>query len=106
MVQGDTDAIASGMGTGGSSSIPCGGASVAGAARKLADNLKALAADALEAGPADLEIAAGTASFERKRHEGAAHLLDGNVARDEDQARTAILLVGPTVQRNRLADDG
>jgi carbon-monoxide dehydrogenase large subunit len=59
VVQGDTDLIATGVGTGGSSSIPCGGASVAGAARKLANNLKALAADALEAGPGDLEIADG-----------------------------------------------
>jgi carbon-monoxide dehydrogenase large subunit len=59
MVQGDTDRIASGLGTGGSSSIPAGGASVSAAARKLADNLKELAADALEAGKQDLEIADG-----------------------------------------------
>jgi len=59
VVQGDTDRIATGGGTGGSSSIPCGGASVAGAARKLAANLRTLAADALEASPADLEIAGG-----------------------------------------------
>ena len=59
VVQGDTDLIATGLGTGGSSSIPCGGASVSGAAKKLAANLKALAADVLEASPADLEIAAG-----------------------------------------------
>jgi carbon-monoxide dehydrogenase large subunit len=60
VVQGDTDLIATGTGTGGSSSIPCGGASVAGAADKLARNLKELAADALEASPADLELADGT----------------------------------------------
>jgi carbon-monoxide dehydrogenase large subunit len=59
VIQGDTDVIATGLGTGGSSSIPCGGASVAGASRKLAANLKTLAADALEASPGDLEIAAG-----------------------------------------------
>src|SRR2546425_838316 len=57
VVQGDTDLIATGGGTGGSSSIPCGGASVAGAARKLAANLKTLAADAPEASPAGLEDA-------------------------------------------------
>jgi aerobic carbon-monoxide dehydrogenase large subunit len=57
--QGDTDLIQSGVGTGGSSSIPCGGASVAGAARKLADNLKNLATDTLEAAASDLEIANG-----------------------------------------------
>ena len=35
VIQGDTDLIATGTGTGGSSSIPCGGASVAGAAKSL-----------------------------------------------------------------------
>ena len=34
VIQGDTDLIATGTGTGGSSSIPCGGASVAGAAEQ------------------------------------------------------------------------
>ena len=61
MVQGDTDLIATGLGTGGSSSIPCGGASVAGATRKLADTLKEIAADALETAVSDLEIAEGGA---------------------------------------------
>ena len=51
--------IATGAGTGGSSSIPAGGARCRGAATKLADNLKELAADALEASPGDLEIADG-----------------------------------------------
>jgi carbon-monoxide dehydrogenase large subunit len=60
IIQGDTDRIATGIGTGGSSSIPCGGASLSGAAEKLADNLKRLAAEALEAGADDLEIAEGT----------------------------------------------
>jgi carbon-monoxide dehydrogenase large subunit len=59
MVQGDTDRIKSGLGTGGSSSIPCGGASLAGAAEKLAENLKRLAAEALETSMEDLEIADG-----------------------------------------------
>jgi len=59
MVQGDTDRIKNGIGTGGSSSIPCGGASLAGAAEKLADNLKRLAAEALEASAEDLEIVGG-----------------------------------------------
>ena len=58
--QGDTDRIATGTGTGGSSSIPCGGASLAGASRALAENLKRLAADALEASAGDLEIVDGT----------------------------------------------
>jgi carbon-monoxide dehydrogenase large subunit len=58
-VQGDTERIATGAGTGGSSSIPVGGVAVGGASRKLADNLKVLASDKLEAGIADLEIADG-----------------------------------------------
>ncbi|MGE4167000.1 MAG: xanthine dehydrogenase family protein molybdopterin-binding subunit, partial [Xanthobacteraceae bacterium] len=60
MHQGDTDRLATGGGTGGSSSIPCGGASLDGAAKKLADQIKKLAADALEAAAGDLEIDAGT----------------------------------------------
>jgi carbon-monoxide dehydrogenase large subunit len=60
VMQGDTDAIASGAGTGGSSSIPVGGVSVDRAAKTLAEQLKQLAADALEAAPTDMEIADGT----------------------------------------------
>jgi len=59
VLQGDTDRIATGAGTGGSSSIPCGGVSLAGAAEKLAGSLKKLAADALEANAGDLELADG-----------------------------------------------
>jgi len=57
VIQGDTDLIATGAGTGGSSSIPCGGVSVAGAADQLADRLKTLAGNVLEAAPGDLEFA-------------------------------------------------
>ena len=60
VVQGDTDLIATGAGTGGSSSIPVGGVSVDRASKTLADQLKRLAADALEAAPGDMEIADGT----------------------------------------------
>ncbi|MEO1198883.1 MAG: xanthine dehydrogenase family protein molybdopterin-binding subunit [Pseudomonadota bacterium] len=59
VVQGDTDRIATGSGTGGSRSIPVGGASVAGASRMLADRIRELAADKLEAAAADLELANG-----------------------------------------------
>jgi carbon-monoxide dehydrogenase large subunit len=59
VIQGDTDAIETGGGTGGSRSIPVGGASVAGASELLATRLKELASDALEAAAADLEIADG-----------------------------------------------
>jgi len=59
LVQGDTDAIRTGAGTGGSSSIPVGGVSVDRASGKLADQLKELGAEALEASIGDLEIANG-----------------------------------------------
>ncbi|MGH6663441.1 MAG: xanthine dehydrogenase family protein molybdopterin-binding subunit, partial [Pseudolabrys sp.] len=60
VMQGDTDAIATGAGTGGSSSIPVGGVSVDRATKTLAEQLKQLAADALEAAAGDMEIADGT----------------------------------------------
>ncbi|HYC16227.1 MAG TPA: xanthine dehydrogenase family protein molybdopterin-binding subunit [Pseudolabrys sp.] len=60
VLQGDTDRIKSGAGTGGSSSIPVGGVSVDRAARKLADQIKEIAADALESATGDLEIVDGT----------------------------------------------
>ncbi len=60
VVQGDTDRIATGAGTGGSSSIPIGGVSVDRASKTLASQLKDIAADALEASASDMEIAAGT----------------------------------------------
>ena len=59
VVQGDTDRIATGAGTGGSSSIPIGGVSVDRASKTLAGQLKEIAADALEAAVGDLEIANG-----------------------------------------------
>ncbi|MDP2294651.1 MAG: xanthine dehydrogenase family protein molybdopterin-binding subunit [Pseudolabrys sp.] len=59
VIQGDTDRIKSGAGTGGSSSIPVGGVSVDRATKTLAEQLKDLAADALEASSGDLEIADG-----------------------------------------------
>ncbi len=59
VVQGDTDMIATGAGTGGSSSIPVGGVSVDRATKTLAEQLKEIAADALEVSSGDLEIADG-----------------------------------------------
>jgi carbon-monoxide dehydrogenase large subunit len=54
--QGDTDMIATGLGTGGSASIPTGGVSVERATRELGQNLREIAAEALEASAGDLEI--------------------------------------------------
>jgi carbon-monoxide dehydrogenase large subunit len=61
VVQGDTDALPTGGGTGGSRSIPLGAPSVDAAARLLATQLKELAADELEAGPGDIELVDGSA---------------------------------------------
>jgi carbon-monoxide dehydrogenase large subunit len=60
VVQGDTDRIATGAGTGGSSSIPIGGVAVGRASKTLAEQIKEVAADALEAAAGDMEIAEGT----------------------------------------------
>lgn len=57
--QGDTDEIATGLGTGGSASIPSGGVSVERATRELGQKLKEIAAQALEASVGDLEITDG-----------------------------------------------
>ena len=60
VIQGDTDRIKMGAGTGGSSSIPVGGVSVDRATKKLAEQIKEIAADALEAAVSDLEFLDGT----------------------------------------------
>jgi aerobic carbon-monoxide dehydrogenase large subunit len=57
--QGDTDEIATGLGTGGSASIPTGGVSVERATRALGVNLKEIAAEALETSAGDIEISGG-----------------------------------------------
>ncbi len=54
--QGDTDEIATGLGTGGSASIPSGGVGVQRATSDLGGKLKELAAEALEASAGDLGI--------------------------------------------------
>ena len=59
ILQGDTDKIATGLGTGGSASIPTGGVSVERATRELGGKLKEIAAEALETSAGDLEISNG-----------------------------------------------
>jgi len=54
--QGDTDMIATGLGTGGSASIPTGGVSVQRATHELGQHLRDIAAEALETSADDLEI--------------------------------------------------
>lgn len=60
VVQGDTTKVRTGNGTGGSRSIPVGGVATFLAAKVLADNLKKLGADILEAAGGDVEIVGGS----------------------------------------------
>jgi carbon-monoxide dehydrogenase large subunit len=59
VVQGDTAAVAFGRGTGGSRSLPVGGAALAHAADKLVAKGKRIAAHLFEAAEADIEFADG-----------------------------------------------
>ncbi|MEO5322200.1 xanthine dehydrogenase family protein molybdopterin-binding subunit [Mesorhizobium sp. CC13] len=59
--QGDTDQLAKGGGTGGSRSIPLGGVSASRAGAALAEKLRKIAADELEAAAADIELGNGEA---------------------------------------------
>ena len=59
VVQGDTDQVPNGDGTGGSRSVPLGAVSVDNAAAKLARQVKEIASDRLEAAVDDLELADG-----------------------------------------------
>jgi carbon-monoxide dehydrogenase large subunit len=60
VIQGDTDKVPTGEGTGGSRSIPLGAVSVDRASVTLVKQLKEIASDELEAGVEDLELAEGT----------------------------------------------
>jgi len=59
--QGDTADLAKGGGTGGSRSIPLGGVSVSSASEGLAEKMKRIAGDELEASVEDIELIAGEA---------------------------------------------
>ncbi len=59
--QGDTDELKAGGGTGGSRSIPLGGVSTARAGEDLAEKIRRIAADELEAASADIELKDGIA---------------------------------------------
>ncbi|MFO1167183.1 MAG: molybdopterin cofactor-binding domain-containing protein [Rhodoblastus sp.] len=61
MVQGDTDIVKTGAGTGGSRSIPVGAVMVTRASEELAENLRKLAGEALEVASGDIEFADGVA---------------------------------------------
>ena len=59
--QGDTDRLKKGGGTGGSRSVPLGGVSAARAGEDLAQKIRRIAADELEASAADIELVDGAA---------------------------------------------
>ena len=59
IVQGDTDRVASGAGTGGSWSVPMGGGALVCAVDRLIELAKPIAAEALEAAAPDLEFREG-----------------------------------------------
>jgi len=59
VVQGDTRALGSGGGTGGSSSLPIGAATIERAAARMIDAAKQLASESLEAAAADIEYGNG-----------------------------------------------
>ncbi|NYZ12337.1 xanthine dehydrogenase family protein molybdopterin-binding subunit [Azospirillum sp. RWY-5-1] len=59
VVQGDTDRVSFGSGTGGSRSVPVGGAALAESAGKVVAKASAVAADLLEAAPVDVEFKDG-----------------------------------------------
>ncbi|MEX6505597.1 xanthine dehydrogenase family protein molybdopterin-binding subunit [Jiella sp. M17.18] len=61
VLQGDTEYTPTGGGTGGSRSIPLGAVSARRASQALAEKLKKLAAEELEASAADIELADGSA---------------------------------------------
>jgi aerobic carbon-monoxide dehydrogenase large subunit len=63
VIEGDTDRIATGTGTGGSWSMPMGGGAIALAAEKVLDKTRRVAAHLLEAAPVDIAFADGQFSI-------------------------------------------
>lgn len=61
VIQGDSDRLPKGGGTGGSRSIPLGGVSAAKAGENLAEKIRKIAADELEASAGDIELVSGEA---------------------------------------------
>ena len=61
MIQGDTDIVKTGAGTGGSRSIPVGAVMVTRASEHLAEQLRKLAGEALEVASGDIEFSDGAA---------------------------------------------
>lgn len=62
VIQGDTDEVETGTGTGGSWSIPMGGGAIARASDKVIEKARRIAAQKFEAGESDIEFADGVFS--------------------------------------------
>jgi len=101
IVQGDTDRVPSGTGTGGSWSLPMGGGAVVRAVDRLIEIARPIAADALEAAAADVEFrdgafrVAGTdlaVSFDETAARAAA---DGRTRSDGDPGLEAVAVYEP-----------
>ncbi len=102
VVQGDTDRVAEGQGTGGSRSIPLGGACLFAAAREVIDRAKPLAANLLEAAAADIAFEDG--AF---RIVGTDRAVDWEAVAAAAAARdTALHAVGRFVPKNHTYPNG
>jgi len=88
VIQGDTDAIASGGGTGGSSSLPIGATTIVRATAQMLDKAREVAADMLEAAALDLEY--GDGRFTVSGTDVSVGLFDVGRRIDEGQPRSCI----------------
>jgi carbon-monoxide dehydrogenase large subunit len=87
VVQGDTDSVKSGSGTGGSRSLPVGGAALTQAVAKVVEKGKKIAAHVLEASEGDIEFADGR--FTIKGTDRSLTLFDAAAAAGDAKRRPA-----------------
>jgi carbon-monoxide dehydrogenase large subunit len=92
VIQGDTDAIASGGGTGGSSSLPIGATTIVRATEQMLDQAREVASEMLEAASLDLEY--GDGRFTVTGTDLSVGLFDIGTRLGEEQPRSC---VGETV---------
>jgi carbon-monoxide dehydrogenase large subunit len=88
VVQGDSDAIATGGGTGGSSSLPIGATTIARATEHMLEQARAKAADMLEAATLDLEY--GDGRFTVAGTDMSVGLFDIAARLEEEQPRSCV----------------
>jgi len=88
VIQGDSDAIASGGGTGGSSSLPIGASTIVRATEHMLEQARAAASGMLEAAAVDLEY--GDGCFTVSGTDLSVGLFDVGARLDEEQPRACI----------------